>query len=76
MMVEGSEGRNMVLSVQRVCQKADLLHTGTQGMNGGDGIPVASVQKMPRSFQGGEVKAFHGLFRQNTARKVARISRR
>ena len=40
------------------------------------GVPAASVQKMPRSLPAGEVKAFRGLFRWNTVRKVARIPRR
>ena len=40
------------------------------------GVPAASVQKMPRSLPAGEVKAFRGLLRRNTVRKVARIPRR
>ena len=40
------------------------------------GVPAASVQKMPRSLPAGEVKAFRGLFRRNTVKKVARIPRR
>jgi hypothetical protein len=37
------------------------------------GVPVVNVQKMLRSFQGGEVKAFWGLFRRNAVVNGDRI---